>query len=198
MITVILYGHLAKKYGKLHKIAANSPAEVVRAFCSNFKDFKKDIIQDGQAYYKVLVGGENRSDQLDLNTNKTIKLVPVIAGKGGLGKIILGAALIYFSMGIGSGALGATFLDGSMTAVGFLGSAMSSIGWSMVLGGVSQLLFSPPKVSTGLGERPENKPSYAFGGAVNVTGQGNPVPICYGRLRVGSQVISTGLSVAQL
>jgi predicted phage tail protein len=196
MLTVILYGFLADKYGRIHQVSAKTPAEVIRAFCANYKDFKDSIIQDGQAHYKVLAGRENRShqDALHIGTSKTIKIIPIVSGKSGLGKVLLGAALIGVSF----------YLPGAMyfsaaSSFSFSASAIaSSIGFSLLLGGVSQMLFSPPKTQPNAGERPENKPSYSFAGAVNVTGQGNPVPICYGQLRVGSQVISTGLSVAQL
>ncbi|MDP3322637.1 MAG: tail assembly protein [Hydrogenophaga sp.] len=196
MLTVILYGFLAEKYGRLHKVSAKTPAEVIRAFCANYQDFKDTIIQDGQAHYKVLAGGENRSsdDALHIGTSKTIKIVPIVAGKGGFGKMLLGAALIVASFYLP----GTTYLS-TMSSLSFSASGIASgIGFSLLLGGVSQMLFSAPKAQTNAGERPENKPSYSFAGAVNVTGQGNPVPVCYGKMRVGSQVISTGLSVAQL
>ena len=86
----------------------------------------------------------------------------------------------------------------SVGATTMLASAISSIGFSMVMGGVSQMLFSPPQAQSGGMERPENKPSYAFDGAVNTAAQGNPVPLCYGQLIVGSQVVSAGLSVEQI
>jgi predicted phage tail protein len=73
----------------------------------------------------------------------------------------------------------------------------SAIGWGLVLGGVSSLLFTPKTHDPAATERPENKPSYAFNGPVNTTAQGNPVPVGYGRLRVGSQVISAGLYVEE-
>lgn len=195
MLTVKLYGHLATQFGDTHKINANTPAEVIRAFCANYKDFKKSIVQDGKALYKIFVGKENRSDteKIHLGASKVIKIVPVVAGAGGLGKVVLGAALIVASFYMPE----YMFTQGLFAATNF-SSIASSIGWSLVLGGVSQMLFAPPKVKMNSGERPENLPSYSFAGAINTTGQGNPVPICYGRLRVGSQVISSGLSVAQL
>lgn len=194
MLTVTLYGHLADRYGKTHHIDAKTPAEVIRAFCANFKDFKSQIIQDGQAFYKVLAGKENRStgDKLHVGTSKEIKIVPIIGGKSGLGRIIVGAALI--AAAVYYPPLARTTLFGTTT----LASVATSIGFSLVLGGISSMLFTPAKSKINNGERPENLPSYAFAGAINTSGQGNPVPICYGRLRVGSQVISTGLSVSQL
>ena len=196
MLTVTLYGFLAEKYGKTHHVDAKTPAEVIRAFCANYKDFKKQIIRDGQAYYRILAGKENRSDDksLHVGTSKIIKIIPIVAGKGGLGKIVLGAALIAASFYLPGTTYFSAMSSFSINASGIA----SSIGWSLVLGGVSQMLFAPPKVKINNGESPNNLPSYAFAGAVNTTGQGNPVPICYGKLRIGSQVISTGLSVTQL
>jgi len=79
-----------------------------------------------------------------------------------------------------------------------LSGIASGIGFSLLLGGVSQMLFAPPKAQKNAGERAENIPNTSFSGAVNVTGQGNPVPVCYGKMGVGSQVVSVGFSVAQL
>jgi predicted phage tail protein len=196
MLNVILYGFLAEKYGKHHKINAKSPAEVIRAFCANFKDFKDSIIQDGQAHYKVLAGGDNRSNQQGLHTgtSKTIKIIPTVSGKGGFGKILLGAALIVASFYLP----GATYFSAASSFSINASAIAAGLGTSLLLGGISQLLFSPPKAKSNQGEKPDNLPSYAFSGAVNVTGEGNPVPLCYGKLRVGSQVISTGLSVGYL
>jgi predicted phage tail protein len=196
MIAVTLYGFLAEKYGKHHTIAAKTPAEVIRAFCANFKDFKESIIQDGQAAYKILAGGENRSnpEALHIGTSKHIRIIPTVSGKGGFGKILLGAALIVASFYLP----GMTYFSAA-SSFGINASAIASgIGTALLLGGISQVLFSPPKAKNNQGERPENMPSYSFSGAVNVTGEGNPAPVCYGQLRIGSQVISTGLSVSQL
>jgi predicted phage tail protein len=66
-----------------------------------------------------------------------------------------------------------------------------------MLGGVTQMLFSPKSAQSV--ERPENRPSYSFDGAVNTTAQGSPVSVLYGGpLIVGSQVVSAGLSVEQI
>lgn len=74
----------------------------------------------------------------------------------------------------------------------------TSIGASLLLGGISQALTSTPSTSNQTVEAVSNRPSYAFDGAVNTAAQGNPVPVCYGQLIVGSQVISAGLSVEQI
>jgi len=192
----MLYGKLGRDYGRVHRYDVVSPAQAIKALSVTIKGFKQSFIDGG--YYRVLIGGKT---ELDINetinpiSNKeTIRIVPVVAGASGLGKIIVGAGLIYFSSGLAAG-FGAT-----ATTAGFAGitaSTFSSVGVSLIIGGVSQLLFSP-QLQTGSGERAENRPSFIFNGAVNTTRQGNPVPICYGRMIVGSQVISAGLTVTQL
>jgi predicted phage tail protein len=189
MVTVLLYGHLAQQFGKTHLLDINSPAEAIRALCANYKTFRQSLILDGQAAYRVLVGNQDRADSVALpcGESKTIKIIPVIAGSSGIGKIFLGAALIAASF----------YLPGAGAAGLSISSVASSVGVSMLLGGISSLLFAPPKPQ-GSSERPENKPSYNFNGPINTTQQGNCVPICYGRLRVGSQVISAGTETANL
>ena len=70
-------------------------------------------------------------------------------------------------------------------------------GISMVLGGVVQLLSPQQTYDSAASERPENRPSYNFNGPVNTTAQGHPVPLCYGRMIVGSAVISAGIETRQ-
>jgi predicted phage tail protein len=193
----MLYGKLGATYGKVHRYDVISPAQAVKALSVTLKGFKQSFIDGG--HYRILVGGKNELniDEVSnpMSNSETIRIVPVVAGAGGLGKVILGAALIYFSGGLAAGLGGAYGATAATTAT--IASSITGIGVSLVLGGVSQMLFSP-QAAPDSGERPENKPSFIFNGAVNTTRQGNPVPICYGRMIVGSQVISAGLSVVQL
>jgi len=176
----MLYGNLGALYGKVHLYDVVSPAQAIKALSVTIKGFKQSLIDGG--YYRILLGGK---DELDINEvanpmsdRETIRIVPVVAGAEGLGKIVLGSALIAV---------------GLVTGI----QPITNIGIAMVLGGVSEMLFSP-QAAPDSSERPENKPSFIFNGAVNTTRQGNPVPICYGRMIVGSQVISAGLRATQL
>jgi predicted phage tail protein len=193
----MLYGRLGATYGKVHRYDVVSPAQAIKALSVTIKGFKQSLIDGG--YYRVLVGGKDEVsiDQLDnpMSDRETIRIVPVVAGAEGLGKVVLGVALVAFAgplAGFAGTAFGAT---AATTAV--IASSISSIGVSLAIGGVSQMLFSPQSQSSSA-EREENKPSFIFNGAVNTTRQGNCVPICYGRMIVGSQVISAGLSVDEL
>ena len=204
MKTIRLYGELGKKFGTKFELDVANPAEAVRALCVVVNGFRDYMIVNAQASFRVSVGKQViGADELSQPNAGVIKLVPVVAGSGGLGKIVLGAALIYFSAGLTSGAMWAAGAAGTSVGTtlaigGMVSSVASSIGWSLVLGGVSSMLFSPPKPSSGGMEKADNKPSYAFDGAVNTIGQGNCVPVCYGELIVGSQVISAGLSAQDI
>ena len=56
----------------------------------------------------------------------------------------------------------------------------------MALQGISMLLSPQPKPGKSL--ETDRKDSFVFSGPVNSQGQGQPVPLIYGRVRVGSSV----------
>ena len=195
MATIILLGELGRQFCRRHKMVVASAAEAVRALSANFPTFERELVSSGErgVGYKVLVG----RDELNLERlhepsgQQRITIAPVISGAGGngLGQIILGAALI---------AVAWWNPMGWAAAGSFLSQAtLYSVGTSMILGGVAQMIAPTPK-SSDPSERPENKPSYAFNGAVNTTAQGQPVPVGYGRLIVGSAVISAGIDVDEV
>lgn len=62
----------------------------------------------------------------------------------------------------------------------------------MAVGGVVQML-SPQVAGLRMRQDPDNKPSYAFGGPVNTTASGNPVPLLYGQREIGGAIISAGI-----
>lgn len=180
MITVKLYGHLGKKFGRIHRFDIKTPAEAIRALKANFSEFGQYLIEHSAPGYRIVTDlGPRSVEQLAEPGGKSIKIVPVVAGAkaAGLGQIIEGAVLV---------------------AVGyFTGFApIAQIGIAMMIGGASQMLFGPP--SQPGPNNTKNNPSYAFSGPVNTTAQGNPVPVCYGRMMVGSQVISGGMYAAPI
>jgi predicted phage tail protein len=193
MKTIVLLGELGRRFGRRHMLDVASPAEAVRALMANFKDFAEFVStsQERNVGYRVLNMREDvGQDELHLPAGRRIVIAPVIAGGGGtFGKIIMGAVLIAFA--VFNPALASTVLFGSTT----IGSVAFGIGLSLALGGVAQLLSPPPKST---GPKEEDPPSYVFDGAVNTAAQGQPVPIGYGRMIVGSAVISAGINVEDI
>ena len=108
----------------------------------------------------------------------------------------------------GAGLFGTTSIFGATAATAgtagaltTLGVALSGLGASLVLGGVAQALSPAPVQSTTVTERGRDAAkfeSFTFSGIVNTAKQGLPVPIAYGRVFVGSAVLSSGLDVDQL
>lgn len=70
--------------------------------------------------------------------------------------------------------------------------ALYAAAGSMAVGGVVQML-SPQVSGLRMRQEPDNKPSYAFGGPVNTTASGNPVPLLYGQREIGGAIISAGV-----
>jgi predicted phage tail protein len=190
---VRLYGELGRRFGRIHRFDVGSPAEALRALRANYgRKFDAYLLSQRDAPFRVTVGADPlEADRLPYPVGReTIRIIPLVAGGGANTKawvgIVVGAALIYFSGGIGA-AFGGAFGFGAATVTAGLGA----VGWGLVLGGASQLLIRPPKPQST--DRAENMPSYAFNGAVNTVSQGNPVPWGWGEMIVGSQVISSGL-----
>ncbi|NDG47484.1 MAG: tail assembly protein [Rhodospirillales bacterium] len=125
-----------------------------------------------------------------------IKIVPVLAGAGAVGRIIAGVALIALTIATGGFNGAAIGLFGTGTLA--LGTVGMAIGASLVLGGVAQLLTPVPQMPTGANTEQDPRKSYSFSGIQQTSRQGVPVPIVYGETLVGSVVISAGIDTVQV
>lgn len=187
--TIRLYGELGKRFGREFKLDVQSPAEAVRALRVIVPGFQAYLAEHAKSAFKIFVGGSNRSDEVGAPCSdmEVIRIAPTVQGASAVGRIILGVALLAFAWW---NPLGWTAGSAMLTGV-------TGMGMSMVLGGVVQLLSPQQTYDSAASERPENRPSYNFNGPVNTTAQGHPVPLCYGRMIVGSAVISAGLETRQ-
>jgi len=137
--------------------------------------------KDGGLTFAVFNGRRNLAED-DLRHPvgaDEIRIAPVLIGSksGGLFQTILGAALVV--VGVVASVYGQAW-----------GTQLVGLGASMALGGVIQML-SPQ--TSGLASTANNGTSYYFDGPVNSAAQGEPVPLVYGRMLVGSKVISAGI-----
>ncbi|EPZ7023492.1 tail assembly protein [Serratia sp. IR-2025] len=186
-----LYGVLGEKFGRVHSLAVASPIEALKALSVIIPGFQLFMLESKSRglTFAVFEGRRNLGkDDLPLQSNGSdIRIAPVIIGskRAGLFQTILGAVLIT-AAAFAAGGIGAAFAAKGWTAF----AAMS--GASMMLGGVVQML-SPMQGGLASRQDPDNKPSYAFGGPVNTIAQGNPVPILYGKRRIGGAIISAGI-----
>lgn len=201
-----IYGSLAKFLKRrVFEADVANPAEAVRFLIANFPDLRGHMADQ---YYKVLVsdnalaiGDEPEQLHNPIGAQEEIKVVPVMAGAGGgVGRILLGVALIGVSLALpGGGAFGASVFGaagGPIAAAGTLttvATSLSYIGASLVLGGTAQLLTPTPQFGTGSDSGQDPRKSYSFSGIQNVSRQGVPVPIVYGETIVGSVVVSAAV-----
>ncbi len=200
-----LYGELAEFIGhKEFEIQVDSLAKAVSFLVNNFPQVEKYM---NPQYYQVKVGNY-AVDKDEIHHpigQEDIHIVPVIAGagRGGFGKILLGAALIAgaFFMPLGS-AEGAISLmqgikTGSLAKVGMLTKAMAYLGAGLALQGVSEMLFPLPKPKEFKSEQ-DPQLSFSFSGTQNTSRAGTPVPIVYGEIVTGSVVISGAIDTQQV
>jgi predicted phage tail protein len=184
MRTIRLYGELGSKFGRVHRAAldTNTPAEALRYLRSQFPAIAS-YLANAKARgigFAVFRGKENLKAE-NLNEpvgSDDIRIAPVLAGakRQGVGSIIAGVVLLAIAYFV------------PVTA-----PYTAPAGYGLIAGGVVQMLTPLPKGGKAQ-DRPENAPSYVFSGAVNTQAQGNPVPLLYGRMIVGSAVISAGIN----
>lgn len=214
LVTVTFHGILGDSLSKsIWKVAVKSVGEALYAIetISGKQLYKKILeLSNKNVKYAVAINGEPFKTDQDLSLEnpesiryselcmkknlETIDVIPVIEGAGdsflNIFTVILGAALIATGLGAFAGlglVLGPTW-----------GTVAVFAGLGLLAAGVTNLLTSPPKFEDfreigGGGSR-----SYLFNGPQNTTREGGPVPVVYGEIIAGSQVISTTYDIINI
>ena len=189
-----LYGDLAEFCGgEVFEADVNSVGQAMSFLFANFKGVQGHVAQN---QYHVFADDWNLDeDELNLPTGKSeISIVPVVAGSGGdkpWFKIIIGAALIYATGGLGAG-FGQTALFGSTALSGYV----AQLGATLVLGGIYQMLNPVEEIP-----EPEQDPrnSFAFSGLTQTSRAGVCCPLIYGQeVMIGSVLISSSVDTNQV
>ena len=195
-----LYGELAEFIGhKEFEIKVHNVSQAVSFLIHNFPEVESYM---NPKYYQVKIGNYD-IDESELGYpigQEDIHFIPTISGAGrGIGKILLGAALIgaaFFvpqglalSKGIGTGF--------GFAKAGALAKGLVYVGASLVLQGVSDLLFPLPEPQKFSSEEDPQLP-FNFSGVQNTSRAGTPVPIVYGEIITGSVVISAAIDTNQV
>jgi predicted phage tail protein len=218
---VRLLGDLGERYGAEHVYHnLRTPADAIKLLCINYPAFQVELItahEKGIGYRVLQAGVDLNINDLHLPIGQNDLIVtPVLAGADGVGQFFAGAALIAAAVILAPVSGGASVGFLGATGTGFLTAsasvAIGSIGASLVLGGVTQMLSPQPSFG-GVGgvsprgefraTRPESvnrgfdgQQSYAYLGAQNTVGVGATIPVAYGRVLIGSHVISADVDVA--
>ena len=189
MTQIELGGPLGKIYGRKHFRLISKISEAGVALAKTIPGFESYMLSSQRRglTFAIFKGKKNIGiDDFGFPvTGDVIKIVPVVIGskKAGLLQTILGAVIIAAS------AIGSYFAPGNpISAFGF------KFGAAVMLGGIVQML-SPQPAGLASKQDADNQASYAFGGVTNTAAQGNPVPLGYGRRRIGGAIVSAGIYV---
>ncbi|EDV5024384.1 tail assembly protein [Salmonella enterica subsp. enterica serovar Ball] len=183
MVRICLYGDL-QRFGRRISLSIKTAAEGIHALAVQLPGFRQRM---NEGWYQVRIAGSDMApDALSARLNEplppgaVVHIVPRMAGaKNGIWQVVAGAALI-----------GASFIPG-LNAVA--ATVLFSAGTSMALGGVAQMLMPVPKTPSTHSADNGRQNTY-FSSLDNMVAQGNPVPVLYGEMQVGSRVISQMMS----
>ena len=206
--TVRLLGDLGERHGSEHKYHdLRTPADAIKLLCINKPEFQKELLEahtHGIGYTLVQAGEFLGEEDLHLPLGQNdLVLSPVIIGSGGsVGKFFLGIGLV-----------GLSFIPGVGAFLGAYGTGLLvSFGAGLALQGVAEFLSPQPIIPDltrrtsrgesnnasgpqGVSRALSGQQSYAFSGAANTVGVGATVPLVYGKLLIGSHLISSRVDV---
>ena len=192
-----VYGRLRQFLGQSHfEVAVNNPRQAFAFLIANFPEVENHMTNQ---LYKVKMGNlEITEDLLEIKGNGDIKIIPIAVGAKFAAPLVLGGGALAASSAIGTTLLGSTLLATVAT------SALTSIGTSLIIDGVTSLIAPTPQQPTfnaadSLSSNdPEVQVNFGFNAITNTTRAGVPVPIIYGQVFTGSIVISSGIDTVQV
>lgn len=180
MTNVYIHGLLSKEFGRKFKFSLGRPKDVVSAIDANKKGFVNRILELAKkgAHYSIVVDGVVANKfSLERGTPKDIHIIPAISGSAGVVTaigVILYAAALYAP----------EYLVVYLVALG-------SVALSYGISNLMQKNNRPDDVGSASATANALNKSFLFSNGENVAEQGNPLPIGYGRLRIGSAVIQS-------
>lgn len=201
--TIVLHGALKKEFGSSFKVDADTIPMISRGLETQAPGFMKTI---RQGRYKLRANGKLISaEQVPMMLSEKVSridITPAVVGSGGWGKAVIGAVIIGIAIVASGGTLAAPLIGMASTAFTIGGAAVTwgsvaMLGFAMAAAGVAMAMSPMPSGGT-VGAGAEQRASFLFNGATNVSEQGGPVPVLYGRMRTGSTVISVDVSSEQI
>ena len=182
MTKVYLHGKLGRDYGHELSYQLSSISEVFNAINANKKGFKQRVIEDSKngLFYEIVIDGQKIDEPEELaaieKVPEEVHIFPVVAGA--ITALFAGAIAAISSISLSSVLIGI----GKMILFSVIGGLISS-------------MFAPKaeKPQQSITEASAGLNSYYFGGRLNRAQQGQPVPVIYGHLKVGSYIIQAGI-----
>jgi predicted phage tail protein len=178
MTEISIEGRLGQELGSFWRLKVRTFVELFNALEANTSKLRKYLDGHRKEYWAIFVNNERVELSSFLHSdikNKKIKIIPILAG----GASTMAAAIVA-AIGV-EGALAVAVLEFVLTAI--ISTAIS-FGLSMLMAKLMKT-DDPQAVNT---------TSFIFSSPENVAQQGQVVPVGYGRIKVGSKVISVGLT----
>lgn len=194
---VVLVGSLGRAPGvqtaEWH-LDVKSPAEAVRAININTRGALERYLRGparDRLYRIALQKRDNVIDAVEVGNrsgHSTIFIMPTVRGRNsGVGKVLLGVALIAAAVYFGPAAFAVAGWGGTGAIGAGAASIMVGFGISMVLGGISQMLTP---AAQGPNASPDQAQSTSFPGNAAAVVQGGCIPVVYGRALVSPVPVS--------
>jgi len=175
MTIVNIHGILGREYGNSLLLSLPNPKDVLEAIDCNRQGFLQRLVElqrEGLCYDMIINKKRitNGPDMDHMSNPATVDLVPAISGSGPLMAPLLMTTGLFTA-----GSAGLAFA--------------ASIANFVLFAAISYALTPKPENEALEISSKASKSSLIFSNTVNLASQGSPVPIGYGRLLVGSQVI---------
>lgn len=202
-VKIRFFGILGETFSKEYNLAVTSVSEAIHAIniLTGRKLYSFLLDNDKKGIrYNILINGKKFKSSINIKNEedlkkqetlnylqnseltiknyslKSIEFIPIIEGAdgdlGGILTAVLGAVLIVVGILVPGAQL------------------LAVVGIALLVGGIVNLLTRPPKFADFRDIATGGKASYLFAGPQNTVNEGGPVPVGYGELIVGSQVIS--------
>jgi len=101
MVTIRLLGEAGRRFGRRFQLAVKTPAEAVRALCVQIPGLREYMLNSAEAGidWRVVTEKAEGLDEEGLlwPLSKRLVLAPIPVGRGAVGKIVAGVALVVAS-----------------------------------------------------------------------------------------------------
>jgi len=183
---ITVYGKLRKFLGQsTFEADVNNAREAFSFLFSNFKGLEKHMREQ---LYVVKIGAKViTTDLINMNTEKEIKIIPVVHGN--FFTFVIGLALKYGAK---------KYITNKI-----LTTVVSYVATSLILKGVNDMLAPQQDTRNPISNQDSLDPAalasnYSFTGLTNISNAGVPLNIAYGEILVGSIVVSNGVDTVQV
>lgn len=179
MTDIYIHGKLGLEFCKHFRASILKPRDAISIIDANYDGFEKRLMEMARQGFQYSIVADDQligsPDELcGKRQFKEIHIVPTICGSG-VAALVVGFISVVASASVG----------------GLLGSVLYAVGMAAISYGISSLLAKPPDSNNAsrTSTTSATSRSFLFTNKENIVQQGNPVPVGYGRLRIGSAVI---------